>query len=179
MSRDKQPSIAERTGIVRDAAGAPLLLAHRTQEQFDFLDPAKTVDGGLHFGTLEQATMRAGKQSRLIRAYLLASRLRRCKDTGGNWKALIASAKRAGMDGIVYLNRYEGITTEVIARLSASGELQRLDAMTDAQFRKAVPEAVDSFIVFTAEQVLVHDEDGLPDSPADKQLDQPCGDLDS
>lgn len=145
-------------GLVSDAAGTPLLLAHLTKEQFDFLDPAKTVDGGLHFGTLGQASMRAGNNSRLILAYLQASRLRRCKDTGGNWKALIASAKRAGMDGIVYLNRYEGVTTEIIERLQASGDLQRLDSMTDAQFRKAVPEAEDSYIVFSAHQVLVQAE---------------------
>lgn len=146
------------TGLVCDAAGTPLLLAHRTNDLFDALDPSKTTDGGLHFGTLEQATMRAGNNSRLILAYLQASRLRRCKDTGGNWKALIASAKRAGMDGIVYLNRYEGVTTEIIERLQATGELQRLDSMTDAQFRKAVPESEDSYIVFSAHQVLVQAE---------------------
>ncbi|EMN3634462.1 hypothetical protein R3Q56_006702 [Pseudomonas aeruginosa] len=143
------------TGLVCDAAGTPLLLAHRTNELFDALDPSKTTDGGLHFGTLEQASMRAGKKSRLILAYLRAPKLRRSKDRGGNWKSIIDNAKRAGMDGIVYLNRYEGMTTEIIERLQASGDLQRLDGISDAQFKKLVPEAQDSYIVFSADQVLV------------------------
>jgi len=146
------PAIA---GLVCDKAGSPLLLAHRTNELFDALDPSKTTDGGLHFGTLEQASMRAGKKSRLILAYLRAPKLRRSKDRGGNWKSIIDNAKRAGMDGIVYLNRYEGMTTEIIERLQASGDLQRLDGISDAQFKKLVPEAQDSYIVFSADQVLV------------------------
>ncbi|AWE88943.1 hypothetical protein CSC28_7041 (plasmid) [Pseudomonas paraeruginosa] len=59
------------------------------------------------------------------------------------------------MDAIVYLNRYEGLTTEVIERLSASGDLSRLDDMTDAQFRKVVPEARDSYIVFRQDQLWI------------------------
>lgn len=53
--------------VVVDSSGFPLLLEHRTNGEFDTLDPSKTVDGGLHFGTSEQASMRAGKGSRVIR----------------------------------------------------------------------------------------------------------------
>ena len=144
--------------VVVDSSGFPLLLEHRTNGEFDTLDPSKTVDGGLHFGTSAQASMRAGKGSRVIRAYLKAKNIRRSKDRGGNWKSIIASAKRAGMDAIVYLNRYEGLTTEVIERLSASGDLSRLDDMTDAQFRKVVPEARDSYIVFSQDQLWIQRE---------------------
>lgn len=154
----RKPDLTAISGLICDKAGSPLLLAHRTNTAFDDLDPTKTIDGGLHFGTLEQATMRAGKNSRLILAYLRAPNLRRSKDRGGDWKSIIGSAKRAGMDGIVYLNRYEGMTTEIIERLRDSGDLQRLDGMSDAQFKKLVPEAMESYIVFSADQILVQSE---------------------
>lgn len=78
----------------------------------------------------------------------------RSKDLGGNWKAKIRQAKAAGKDGIVYLNRYEGMSSELIDRLQQNGLLDKLDGMSDAQFRKAVPEAQDSYIVFRADQVV-------------------------
>ncbi|CUJ69257.1 Uncharacterised protein [Achromobacter sp. 2789STDY5608633] len=77
----------------------------------------------------------------------------RSKDQGGNWKDKIQRAKAAGKDGIVYLNRYEGMTTAIIDRLSKSGHLNGLDDLSDAAFKRLVPEAQDSYIVFSVEQL--------------------------
>lgn len=143
-----------RSDVV-DHVGRPLVVYHGTTVQFDGFDRAKSVDGAFHFGTKAQASMRAGSRDRrLIAAYLHAERLMRSRDTGGGWKEKVASARASGKDGIVYLNRYEGMTTEVIERLSGQGILSKLDHMTDAQFRKVVPESMDSYIVFDTSQIL-------------------------
>jgi hypothetical protein len=139
--------------LITDAAGNPLILFHRTTEQFEQLDPARTRDGGIHFGHSGQALMRAGKNSHVFRVALKASKVRRCKDTGGNWKARIAAAKKAGADAIVYLNRYEGMTTDIIERLQQSGDLHRLDGLSDTAFLRLVPEAQDSYIVWDLDQI--------------------------
>jgi len=140
-----------------------LILYHATNEQFDSLpDPRLTSDGGLHFGSIEQATMRTrNKGRRIFAAELLITQPRRSKDTGGNWAKVIKAAKAAGKDAIVYLNRYEGLTTEIIERLSKAGLLNRLDDMTDAQFRRAVPEATDSYIIFSLDQARWIDKPGI------------------
>ena len=139
---------------VVDGAGNPLLLAHGTKDEFTAFDKARTVDGAFHFGTPEQAGMRvSGEGKALVPVYLSIQNARRSRDMGGNWRAKIASARSAGFDGIRYLNRYEGIPTERLTALAASRQLDRLDRMTDAEFRKAVPEAQDSFIAFEATQV--------------------------
>ncbi len=125
---------------------------HGTNSQFDTFDSKATVDGGIHFGTKEQATMRTKAEGRrLIGAELATENLRRSRDMGGNWKSKIASAKAAGHDGIVYLNRYEGISTETVLRAQREGV--NLDKLTDAQFRKFAPEAQDSYIVFDPKQI--------------------------
>ena len=131
----------EGTQVV-DPNGAPLLVYHGSKSQIDRFDASKTIDGGLHFGSKSQASMRSSKI--LHPAYLYAKNLRRSKDTGSNWKAKIASAKAAGYDGIVYLNRYEGVSKETVFRLHSQGLSEKLDRMSDAEFRRAVPEAEDS-----------------------------------
>lgn len=65
----------------------------------------------------------------------------------GGW-ACSSRCPVRGYDSIAYLNRYEGMTTERIEALSASGMLARLNQLTDAGFRRLVPDAADSFIVF-------------------------------
>lgn len=141
---------------VRNDDGELLTLYHATTAQITTLDPAQTTDGGLHFGSYAQATMRTSGSSRTIyEAQLSIEKPRRCKDLGGGWDKKIRSAKSAGFDGIVYLNRYEGLTTEVIDRLQEHGVLDKLDSLSDAEFKKFVPEAHDSFIVFNAHQVRV------------------------
>lgn len=139
--------------LLLDDNQEPLRLYHGTREAFDALDPARTVDGGLHFGSQAQARMRAGSKGRLIEAHLEVRSARRSRDTGGQWRARIASAKAAGHDAIIYLNRYEGLLLERVLQAQADGV--DLDRLTDAQFRKRVPEATDSWIVFSPEQVRV------------------------
>ena len=124
------------------------LLYHGTQKEFDKLEPG--VDGGIHFGTQAQANMRSlGKGKRIIGAYINVEKLKRVKDTGGNWQAAIRSAKSQGYDGIVYLNRYEGTTTENVVKHQG----KNLDSIPDTAFKKLFPEAMDSYIVFDAKQV--------------------------
>lgn len=143
-------------GYICSEHGAPLVLFHLTAIAFEELDPSKTSDGGLHFGPLDQGMMRtagAGAARRSIAARIKMSNPARIVDQGGNWKDKIRRAKAAGKDGIVYLNRYEGMTTAIIERLSKSGHLNGLDNLSDAAFKRLVPEAQDSYIVFSAEQL--------------------------
>lgn len=128
-----------------------IIAYHATSKEFEVLDPAETVDGGLHFGSEDQARMRGGPRARLLKAEIDVSRPRRSRDQGGRWADKIRSAKSKGFDAIVYLNRYEGIPVGRILEAQAQGV--DLNALTDAQFRRAVPEASDSWIVFSAEQV--------------------------
>jgi len=154
-NKKSQTPFTSNQGVIVDADGAPIEFYHGTTGAFEYFDPSKTTDGGLHFGTKEQARMRVvGSDARLIVAHLRVSNPMRSKDLGGNWKAKIRQAKAAGKDGIVYLNRYEGMSSELIDRLQQNGLLDNLDGMSDAQFRKVVPEAQDSYIVFRADQVV-------------------------
>lgn len=120
-------------------------LWHGAPVRIEAFDPRVTVDGGLHFGTRAQAEMR--NRAFLHEVEVDIGRLRRSRDRGGDWAGRIRSARAAGFDAIVYLNRYEGLSSEVIERLAASGDLGRLDALSDAEFRKRVPEAEESLIL--------------------------------
>lgn len=40
------------------------------------------------------------------------TRVRRSRDPGGDWSGRVRAARSAGAEAIVYLNRYEGITSE-------------------------------------------------------------------
>lgn len=73
-------------------------------------------------------------------------RIRRSRDRGGDWKRRVAEAKGKGYEAIVYLNRYEGVPLERIEEASRDGV--DLDRLTDREFRKRVPEARDSWIIF-------------------------------
>jgi hypothetical protein len=128
-----------------------LRLYHATRAEFMTFDPSKSVDGGLHFGTEAQARMRAGSAGRMMVVELTVSSPRRSRDTGGHWGRKIASAKAAGCDSIVYLNRYEGVP--LVRILEAQEQGIDLDKLTDQAFRDRVPEAMDSWIAFSADQV--------------------------
>lgn len=129
------------------------VLYHGTRDDFDRLDPTKTVDGGLHFGSLAQAKMRCGPSGRIIKAEVRVEKARSSKDTGQGWRSKIQSAKKSGFDAITYLNRYEGIDIESLESALADGKDP--DGMTDAQFRKDFPEADESVIVFHADQIRI------------------------
>jgi hypothetical protein len=129
-------------------------LYHGTTTEFDRFDAACTADGGLHFGTLDQARVRvAGPSKQLLKVNLNIQNPQRSRDTGASWKSKIRAAKALGHDGIVYLNRFEGILQETIARADKDGI--NLDGMADRDFRKFAPEAKDSWIAFNAAQVVV------------------------
>lgn len=132
-------------------------------------DPGMTADGGIHFGSLAQAMHRwQGPDRHIVAAKLRVDsfRLRRSRDTGKSWARRISDARLDWCDGIVYLNRWEGMTTETVARLAASGDLSRLDRVTDAEFRRLVPESTDSYIVWDPDRIVVVDWDFRPPATA-------------
>lgn len=110
-------------------------------------------DRALHLGTRAQAGMR--NRSFLHEVEIDVSRVRRSRDPGGEWSGRVRAARAAGAEAIVYLNRYEGITSEVITRLAGAGRLSDLDRMTDKTFRALVPEAQDSWILLDPERARV------------------------
>jgi hypothetical protein len=157
-----------QNGYISSEDGTPLVLFHLTSVAFGELDPSRTSDGGLHFGPLDQGMMRtagAGMARRTISAHIKMTHPARSRDQGGNWKEKIRRAKAAGKDGIVYLNRYEGMTTAIIERLSKSGHLNGLDDLSDAAFRRLVPEAQDSYIVFSADQLELLSSENQSNAP--------------
>lgn len=130
---------------------------HGTNKDFVKISINNTVDGGIHIGTLAQANMRsAGVNKRILEVFVDIRKPRRSKDAGGNWKSKIASAKKSGFDSIVYLNRYEGISLESIQK--AENFNINLDAISDAEFKQIVPEAQDSYIVFSDSQIRLLSE---------------------
>lgn len=122
-----------------------LILWHGSASLFDAFD-ARLCGGGIHLGTEAQARMR--NSAVLYRVEVEAGRSRRSRDEGGGWAARIRSARGAGLHSIVYLNRWEGIPAERIAALAAAGDLARLDRLPDAAFRRLVPEARGSLLVW-------------------------------
>jgi hypothetical protein len=122
-----------------------LTLFHSSKEALD------RFSGPLHIGTREQATMR--RASYLHEIEVDVGKTRRMRDNGQleSEHAKLREAIRKGFDSIVYLNRYEGMSTERIEALATTGHLSRLDQMSDAEFRKHVPEAQDSFIILEPE----------------------------
>jgi hypothetical protein len=131
-----------------------LRLWHGSAVEIERFDPSATRDRGSHFGTREQAAMR--NPAVLHAVEIEVDRVRRCRDRG-DFASAIRSARAAGFDGLVYLNRYEGMTTERITALSDAGQLAGLDGLTDAQFRRLVPEARDSFIALDPDRIRVLD----------------------
>lgn len=122
---------------------------HGSQSPRRTLMPGK--DGGIHVGTRAQADMRSCAFLHRVSLDVSPTRISRSKDTGGEWERAIKRAKRIGGHAIRYLNRYEGLAlNSVLADLD-------LDGMSDAAFRKAVPEARDSLIVLDPERVRVEE----------------------
>lgn len=138
---------------VVDENGEPLVVYHGTVADLTQFDKTETVDGGFHFGEAKQANMRvAGASGRnLMPVYLSITSPRRSKDAGGRWKAKIVSAKSAGHDGLIYLNRYEGVGIETVQKAQQEGV--SLDRLSDAEFRRYAKEARDSYVAFRPEQI--------------------------
>lgn len=122
-----------------------MIVWHGSDRLLDRFDRSAGPDGAVHLGTRAQAAMRNGAY--LHEVSVSIDRVRRSRDPGGNWAGRIRAARSAGVDAIVYLNRYEGVSAETIERLHRSGQLGRLDDLSDAEFRRLVPEACDSLIL--------------------------------
>ncbi|EPX83572.1 hypothetical protein [Salipiger mucosus] len=104
--------------------------------------------------------------------------VKRVKDRSGSWKSTNQRARRAGASALVYLNRYEGVTTTALERILEIGS-DKVDRMSDAKLRKLVPELEDSWVildpaVITIERVLTPD-DPSPECPDARQLPKPPG----
>lgn len=122
-------------------------------------NPNFELKDNIHLGSKEQANMRNNKNVTAYTTNIKPSELSRSKDAGGQWNNKIKVAKKSGKKGIVYLNRYEGITTERIQELDKLGLLDKLDSMSDAEFKKYVPEAKDSYIIFDKNNLKQYKED--------------------
>lgn len=136
--------------------GFDLPLFHGTKATFDAFAPNS------HFGSEAQARMRNPKS--VMSVLVRGKRFKRVKDTGRNvWdQKTLARLERQGYDGIVYLNRYEGIPLEQFEALRERG----IDdtRLSDAQFKKLVPAAEDSYIIFDPKNVRSADAQFHPDN---------------
>lgn len=129
-----------------------LTLWHGSDHPIDRFD-GSGPDRALHLGTRAQAQMR--NPAFLHQVEVEVNRVRRSRDPGGDWSGRVRAARAAGADAIVYLNRYEGVTSEIIQRLAGLGRLSDLDRITDREFRRLVPEAEDSLVLLNPERARV------------------------
>lgn len=109
----------------------------------------KEAPGGFHIGSLKQARARKYPRGCLIQVEVptrLIKSAPRLKDRGGDWAQRLKRHAAKGVKALVYLNRYEGLSPERAAEL-AKFSTEALDAMSDASFRRLVPEAEDSWIL--------------------------------
>ena len=121
-----------------------LILWHGSDRPIDRFTGAGP-DRTLHLGTRAQAEMR--NRAFLHEVEVEVTRVRRSRDPGGDWSGRVRAARAAGVDAIVYLNRYEGVSAGTIERLAATGRLAGLDRLPDRAFRRLVPEAQDSWVL--------------------------------
>lgn len=94
-----------------------------------------------------------GPGANLVPVFLLAERVKRVRDRGGSWGAVMKRATSGGFDAIVYLNRYEGIQLRSLEQALEAGVDP--DKISDNDFRAWFPEARDSYLVPSAEQVVM------------------------
>lgn len=111
------------------------------------LTPETIGPDGLHVGTREQAMMRNSKA--LYEIEFMPGQTRRTQDCPdkAKWRIKIRSAIRGPYDTIVYLNRFEGMTSERVEILAQSGDLSKLDSCSDVIAKKLFPEARDSYLL--------------------------------
>jgi hypothetical protein len=132
---------------------------HGSTVMIDNFGPA-AAEKGVHFGSREQACMR--NSAFLHEVALDLSSTHRTKDRQ-SWLGIAQRARRQGYDAVIYLNRYEGMTTERLTALLDAGHGNRLDTMSDISFKRLVPECEDSLLVVNPEVIRilkVFDRDG-------------------
>ena len=160
---------------VVDARGRPLVVYHQTQEDFSVFD-TKTSEMGAHFGYADQlvesdrriaAYLRINNPLRLrdpgywstdfVLDKLIDTGIATSEEVGRRfgrdyWDkhpsvvAVQDFIREKGYDGIVYLNRYEGIDDEEV-------DDDLLHTASDAEFKKHLPRAKDAWIVFDPTQI--------------------------
>lgn len=122
-----------------------LILYHGTDKVFDRFAPYS------HFGTEAQARMRHPK--RILTVTVTARKFKRLRDTGDWTTAKLRRYERQGFDGVVYLNRYEGIPLAQIEAAYHKVPAEKIDRLSDARFKKLIPAAEDSYIIFDPRNV--------------------------
>ena len=135
-----------------ERAGFSLRLYHATRSAEDFSAFAPFS----HFGTPAQANMRGGEgrgASRIIPVLVRLRRVKRLTDkNNGQWPAAkLRQLARQGYDGVVYLNRYEGIPHAEFEAVRQKGIDP--DRIADSEFKRRIPSAADSYIVFDPKNV--------------------------
>lgn len=139
--------------LIDHATGKPLVAYHGTPFEFTQFDDG--VNGGIHFGTLSQAShvlslktaklslaefealpqLEGGQPGRIIAANLAIKNPKRVKDarTAEMWQFEIERAKAEGYDGLVYQNDFEGRDERDSWVVFSSSQVHRLDepAMED------------------------------------------------
>ena len=144
LAEDPEQNAEVLEAMVRAAAnsrGYTVEAWHGTRKGWGFSD-FEVGKGGDHFGSLAQAEARGGRGN-ARKFFLKMEHTARIKDKGS------LSKFPEGSDSVVYLNRFEGVSLESARKYSG----EQFDAMTDREFRTAVPEAEMSFAVKSAAQI--------------------------
>ena len=110
---------------------------------------------GFHVGSKKQAMMRKHPRGTLLKVEInisSAHRIPRLKDLGGDWARRLKRHIYLGTSLVCYLNRWEGISAERAIELSDHSS-EYLNRLSDAAFRRLVPEASDSWIVLDSSAI--------------------------
>ena len=177
--------------VVKDSAGKPMVMYHRTDKKFLDFDIEK-VELGVHFAIVpHQVTIHSEDPgARTIPAYLSIKNPLRTKDLGTfntenvvnymisnkiitqeagdkikadsvgqehkdkyNDKVLRDALFDLGYDGIVYVNRFEGIKGPDGNPVKPTGHKPSSYPTSDADFLKMYPDTKDAYIAFAQEQI--------------------------
>ena len=164
---------------VVDEDGKPLVVYHGSGRDFHDFDTDKMLQLGSHFGTVDvanQAAENRGADANVKSCYLSIQNPIRLHDwvewspetIARSLKAehkidigkpktpndVKAALMKLGYDGVVYLNRCEvpKLTAQSISQRLAMAD-KELYTATDAEYKKAIPEATDSWIAFHPTQI--------------------------
>jgi len=142
-----------------------MIVYHGTKSQFDKFDIKKAKSNsifrsfnGFHFGSIKQAC--AISTNRIVAARLNMRNYAQVRDVGCGWAKKMWNAKSRGKDGLLYLNRFEGI--ELMQLINYVDKMESplnmnykefRDSLTDKEFIKLYPLAEYSYVVFYPEQI--------------------------
>lgn len=121
---------------------------HKTQDEMTVIRPF------IHLGTAAQANMRAaGHGANVIPMEVRVPhhKLKRMRDTGSWDEKKLKALQRKGYQGVIYLNRFEGIPYEEFE--AARTRVRDIDKLPDSRFKQIMPSAEESIIVFDPRDV--------------------------